>query len=187
MIDPAPFQRTAVQLGFDASCDAATASLLGTLAASKPGGRLLELGTGIGFGTAHLLGGIDARARLDTVELDGRLSAAAQDLLGLDPRVTFTVQDGTAWIQAHQGQIFDLIFADTWPGKFSALDETLTLLAPGGIYFIDDLLPQPNWPDGHQAKVDGLQQSLLARTDLQCVELNWATGLMVCVKLGAMT
>lgn len=182
MIDPAPFQRTAVQLGFDASCDAATASLLGTLAASKPGGRFLELGTGICFGTAHLLVGMDQDSRLETVELDSILSAAAQSLLDFGPEISFTVSDGAAWIAAHADARYDFIFADTWPGKFSKLDETLALLAPGGIYFIDDLLPQPNWPEGHQAKVDVLRQTLLAHADLDCTSLDWATGLMMCVK-----
>ena len=39
---------------------------------------------------------------------------------------------------------FDLIYADAWPGKFTHLDRALSLLTRGGIYFIDDLLPQPS-------------------------------------------
>ena len=41
-------------------------------------------------------------------------------------------------------------------GEFSHLDEALELLSVGGIYFIDDLLPQPNWPEGHAPKVPAL-------------------------------
>ena len=51
---------------------------------------------------------------------------------------------------------FDLIYADAWPGKFTHLDLALSLLTPGGIYFIDDLLPQTSWPEGHAAKVPPL-------------------------------
>ena len=51
---------------------------------------------------------------------------------------------------------FDLIFADTWPGKFSQLPETLALVRPGGFYVVDDLLPQPNWPEGHAASLERL-------------------------------
>lgn len=183
MIDQASFRHSAAQLGFDASCDSATGSLLTTLAASKPGGRFLELGTGVGFGTAHLLAGMDSASRLQTVELDGTLSATARTLLDNDPRVTFTVQDGTEWIYTHHGQRFDFIFADTWPGKFWTLDETLNLLAPGGIYFIDDLFPQPNWPDGHAAKVDTLRADLNARAELHCTSLDYATGLVLCTHM----
>ncbi|GHF48239.1 putative O-methyltransferase YrrM [Deinococcus metalli] len=182
MIDAAPFQHTAAALGFGASCDPATGAFLRTLVASKPGGRMLELGTGVGFGTAHLLAGMDGAARLETVELDGTLSAAAQATLVQDSRVTFTVRDGAAWIHAHRGRTFDLIFADTWPGKFTELDETVDLLAPGGIYCTDDLFPQPNWPDGHRPKVDVLRAALDARHDLHCAPLDCATGLMLCVR-----
>ncbi len=55
---------------------------------------------------------------------------------------------------------FDLIYADAWPGKFTHLDLALSLLTIGGIYFIDDLLPQPNWPDGHAAKIAPLVRDL---------------------------
>jgi len=45
-------------------------ALLAVLAASKPGGRLLELGTGTGHGTAWLLSGMDETSHLDTVDTD---------------------------------------------------------------------------------------------------------------------
>ncbi len=50
-------------LGFDMASDPRTGALLRTLAASKPKGRFLELGTGTGMATAWLLGGMmQARA-----------------------------------------------------------------------------------------------------------------------------
>ena len=94
------------------------------------------------------------------------------------------MQDGSDWIRDHEGSLYDFIFADTWPGKFSELEETLALLAPGGIYFIDDLLPQPNWPQGHQEKVTALRTTLGSHPNLLCTSLDWATGLMICVSPG---
>ena len=131
----------------------------------------------------HLLAGMDAASQLDTVELNETLSAAAQSLLNHFSQVTFIVQDGCEWIRDYKGSLYDFIFADTWPGKFSELDETLALLALGGIYFIDDLLPQLNWPQGHQGKVDELRTALGSRRNLLCTSLDWATGLMICVKI----
>jgi predicted O-methyltransferase YrrM len=55
-----------------------------------------------------------------------------------------------------EGRLFDLVFADTWPGKYTNLTEALGLVAVGGLYVIDDMLPQPNWPEGHPAKVTTL-------------------------------
>jgi hypothetical protein len=51
-----------------------------------------------------------------------------------------------------------------WPGKFSYLDKALALLHPGGLYVIDDLQPQPNWPEGHAPKVPALMSDLERRT-----------------------
>jgi len=45
--------------------------MLRTLAASKPGGRFLELGTGTGIATAWLLEGMDERSTLISIDNDG--------------------------------------------------------------------------------------------------------------------
>ena len=170
------------EVTFDASSGLAVGSLLSTLAATKPGGRLLELGTGVGLGTVHLLAGMSADARLVTVELDAVLSRIAQDEID-DARVEFVVADGGAWVQAEaRGSRYDLVFADTWPGKFTHLDETLSLVAPGGLYVVDDLLPQPNWPAGHQASVDALVERLSELPGWRSVRLDGATGVMICAR-----
>ena len=57
-------------LGFNMTSEPKVGALLAVLAASKPGGRLLELGTGTGHGTAWLLSGMDAGSTLDTVDTD---------------------------------------------------------------------------------------------------------------------
>jgi predicted O-methyltransferase YrrM len=136
-------------LGFRMASEPRTGVLLQVLAASKPGGRLLELGTGTGVGTAWLLGGMDGAARLDTIDNDEAVQAVARRNLGADRRVRFHLADGEAWLASYAGEPFDLIFADAWPGKFSGLARALDLLAAGGLYVIDDLLPQPNWPADH--------------------------------------
>src|SRR4051794_22116841 len=46
------------QIGFQLASEQRTGVLLRVLAASKPGGHLLELGTGTGVGTAWLLDGM---------------------------------------------------------------------------------------------------------------------------------
>ena len=132
-------------LGFKMASEPQTGSLLRTLAATKPHGKFLELGTGTGFGTASILSGMDADSLLESVENDAKVLAVARRHLAHDRRVTFHHEDGTAFLQRSLGRLFDFIYADTWPGKFTNLPEALALLAPGGLYLIDDLLPQPNW------------------------------------------
>ena len=180
---PASFealQREAVQIGFELSSERLTGMLLRTLAASKPGGRLLEIGTGIGVGTCWLLDGMDSRSTLTTVDQDAVNSAIAQKYLGADRRVSFITGDAEAFLKQTQPAQFDLIFADTFPGKYTLLDEALGLLKAGGLYVIDDLLPQTTWPEDHQPNVDRLVRELESRSDLQTVRLDWASGLMLC-------
>jgi predicted O-methyltransferase YrrM len=171
-------------LDFRAASEPRTGALLRVLAASKPGGRLLELGTGTGVGTAWLLAGMDDAARLDTVENDEAVAAVARQNLGHDPRVRFHVADGAAWLNGYAGEPFDLIFADTWPGKFHDLQAALRLLAPGGLYVIDDLLPQPNWPEGHAEKIEPLLNQIERTPGLVGVRLAWASGLAVVARRG---
>lgn len=172
-------------LGFTMASEPRTGALLAALAASKPGGRFLELGTGTGVGTAWLLAGMDADARLETVDTDAVVVAVARRHLAADSRVTFHVTDGVEFIGKSPQAQFDLIYADAWPGKFTHLDETLSLLRVGGIYVIDDLLPQPNWPEGHASKVPALVESLERRSGFATVKLSWASGLMLAVRTGA--
>jgi predicted O-methyltransferase YrrM len=171
-------------LGFNMASEPKVGALLAALAASKPSGRFLELGTGTGHGSAWILAGMDAASRLDTVDTDVNVVAVAKRHLGADDRVTFHVMDGATFIGASEPGQFDLIYADAWPGKFTYLDEALALLRVGGIYVIDDLLPQSNWPDGHGARVAPLIAALEGRGEFMTVRLAWASGLMIVVRRG---
>ncbi len=169
-------------LGFNMTSEPKVGALLAVLAASKPGGRLLELGTGTGHGTAWLLSGMDVASTLDTVDTDPHVVAVAQRHLRADGRVTFHVMDGAAFLEREPSRRFDLIYADAWPGKFTHLNEALSLLRPGGFYLIDDLLPQSNWPEGHAPKVPALVDDLERRREFSTVRLAWASGLMLVVR-----
>jgi predicted O-methyltransferase YrrM len=170
-------------LAFDMISQSKVGALLATLAASKPAGRFLELGTGTGHGTAWLLAGMDAASTLDTVDRDERVVAVARRHLEGDPRVQFHVMDGVEFLLRADPARYDLIYADAWPGKFSHLDRALALLRVGGLYVIDDLLPQANWPEGHAAKVPVLVDDLERREDFRTVRLAWASGLMLVVRV----
>jgi predicted O-methyltransferase YrrM len=112
------------------------------------------------------------------------VQAIARRHLDHDSRVTFQLADGAAFLTTLKGRKFDYLFADTWPGKYDHLDEALALLKPGGLYIIDDMLPQPNWPPGHAVKAAMLIATLEQRADLTLTKLNWATGLLIAAKRG---
>jgi predicted O-methyltransferase YrrM len=169
-------------LGFDMPSEADTGAMLRLLAAAKPDGRLLELGTGTGLATAWLLAGMGQGARLVSLDSDPDVQAVARAVLGGDPRLTFVIADGLDYVRAQPPASFDLIFADAWPGKYEGLDETLALLSPGGFYVVDDMSPQPNWPQGHPPRVDALAARLKAHPDLATVALGWASGLIIAAR-----
>ena len=171
-------QEESRSLGFRLASEPMTGSLLRALAASKPGGLLLELGTGTGVGTSWLLAGMTPDARLVTVDNDPAVMDVARRHLSDDERVAFHLEDAAVLI-GRLPAAFDLIFADAWVGKFSHLDETLRLLKPGGLYVVDDLLEQDNWPDDHAPKVERLVADLEARGNLVLAKLDWCTGIII--------
>lgn len=169
------------ELQFTMNSDVLTGGLLRTLAATRPGGRILELGTGCGLGATWLLDGMDSDATLISVDTDRRFQGVARSILGNDRRASFRLEDGAAFLSRREGP-FDLIYADAWPGKFSHLDEALALLTPGGTYVIDDLLPQPNWPDGHAPNVEALVRRLSTLDGFEWTWLEWSTGIGLLVR-----
>lgn len=174
--------RATKEMGFTMASDILACSLLRTLAASKLSGKFLELGTGTGLSTSWILDGMDSTSTLISIDNDENLLAIAQRFLGHDTRLSLVDTDGEHWVQNNKHQRFDYIFADTWHGKYLLLDEVLNMLNRGGLYIVDDMIPQPNWPEGHQEKAMKLEEYLESRKDLVLTKQNWATGLIVAVK-----
>lgn len=171
--------------GFAMASEPTTGALLRVLAASKPGGRFLEIGTGTGIGTAWLLAGMDASSRLDSVDNDDSAQTIARQHLGGDRRVEFYLEDGSQFLVRQPSDSYDFIYADSWPGKFTHLDVALSLVRVGGLYLVDDLLPQPDWPEGHAPKVPALINELSNQPSFASVKLAWSSGLMLLVRTKA--
>lgn len=178
----AEIQQASEAMGFSMPSDLQTGALLKTLVAAKPEARVLEIGTGTGLATAWLLAGMDADSSLISIDTAAYYQAVANQVLGRDARLTLVCADAGTYLERYDADPFDLIFADAWPGKYSHLDTALGTLATGGLYVIDDMLPQPNWPDGHGDNVDRLVADLESRPDLNLVRLAWSTGILIAVK-----
>jgi len=173
------------EIGFTMPSDLYIGALLKTLMSSKPNGRFLELGTGIGLSLSWMADGLQGSdAHLISVDNDPKLIAIAEDFFGQNDRISLVCQDGTEWIKAYRGAQFDLVFADAWPGKYSETDEILSLIKPGGFYVIDDMTAQPNWPEGHTDKVDWLVGYLENRDDFVLTKMQWSTGVIVATRVG---
>lgn len=163
--------------------DLQTGSLLRTLTSSKPKGKFLEIGTGTGLSLSWIVDGMDEESVVITIDNNAAYLSVARAFFENDNRVTILCEDAGKWLDKNKAKRFDLIFADAMPGKYEYLEEALGLLNTGGLYVIDDMLPQPNWPEGHDLKAINLIKSLEQRTDLRLTKLNWSTGIIIITKI----
>ena len=125
---------------------------------------------------------MDSQSTLTTVDNDQALLSVVKRHLGADPRLTVVHADGDDFLKSLRGRRFDFIFSDTWAGKYRLLDDALELLNPAGLYVVDDMLPQPNWPQGHAEKVAYLLGTLEQRKDFRVTKLAWASGVVLATK-----
>ena len=175
-------QQATSDRGFTMASDLATGSLLRTLAGSKPKGKFLELGTGTGLSTSWILDGMDKNSTLISIDFDEHFLSIARQNLGDDPRLKLELIDGEKWVESNRERTFDYIFADTWHGKYLLLDEVLEMLNLGGLYIVDDMLPQPNWPEGHAEKAEKFIEKLESMPNLHLTKLNWSTGIIIATR-----
>ena len=175
-------ERKSAEIGFTMPSDLYIGTLLKTLLSSKPNGRFLELGTGIVLSLSWMMDGMDEGSKLITIDNNPELIAIAKQYFGEDERVEIVCEDGSKWIKEYDGEKFDLIFADAWPGKYSETEEVLNFIKVGGYYIIDDMTAQPNWPDGHDKNVAELIKYLEEREDFTLTKMRWSTGIIIAVK-----
>lgn len=169
-------------LGFNMASEPRTGALLRTLAASKPGGQFLELGTGTGVATSWLLAGMDATSKLTSVDTDSHVQSVAREFLGTDTRLQLLLEEGLSFLRHEPNAYYDFVFADAMPGKYDGVQECLRVVKSGGFYVIDDMLPQPNWPTGHADKIPILVRHLMEDPSWESVPIAWSSGLVVAVK-----
>ncbi len=172
----------AERLGFTMSSDDATGRLLAVLASSVPlDGRILELGTGVGFGTASLVAGVAGRddVRIVTVEVDEQTAKAARDN-EWPPFVEFVVGDIVELLPTLGA--FDVVFADAQGGKWEGLDRTIEAVKPGGFLLVDDMAKFVGGDPQLHAKQREVTDTLLRHPQLTSCEIAWSTGLILCSK-----
>ncbi len=114
--------------------------LVATLVASKPGGRIAEIGTAFGVGARAIVEALSGGATFVTVEVDPERAAQAREALAGTP-AELLVGDWRELLPPRGP--FDLVFADAGVGY----ELVAGLLAPGGIVVKDDLVPGVRRPD----------------------------------------
>jgi predicted O-methyltransferase YrrM len=149
--------------------------LLGVLAASRPRGRLAEIGTGTGVGAAWVASSMGPEASFVTVEADSERAAACERLFADQPHVRVLHGD---WHEVLPPEApFDLLFFDGggWkrspPAQMRAESErALELVAAGGVVVMDNLTPEHLWPADGPAWPDELREYWLGSDALAATE-----------------
>jgi predicted O-methyltransferase YrrM len=156
------------RLGFERSSSPETGRLLAVLAAAWPGGRLAEIGTGCGVGTAWLASGLRAGATLVSVELEAERAREARALLAGLRGVEVLEGDGRETLAGRAP--FDLLFFDGgyWkPDPWRKAPGAIDLLADGGLLVADDMTPVHL----RNEALDEAREFLAARADLVVTEV----------------
>lgn len=172
----------AAAASFEHSSDPGIGRVLMTLAAAvRQGGRVLEIGTGMGVGTAWLIEGLATASDVELVTIESdpqRARWAAQ--AGWPAFVRLVV--GDALVELGGLGTFSLVFADAEGGKMYGLDLTLAAVEKGGILVLDDMRFQGRNPAIEEGVVRARRQ-LLADDRFVCAEMTWSSGLMLATRV----
>jgi predicted O-methyltransferase YrrM len=168
------------------------ARLLEALAASRPSGRCLEVGTAIGYGTLALARGA-REGRVVTIDRNPARLALAREYLeraGVLARVELLEGEALALAQQVPGP-FDLVYLDGDKGDYRrALDLLLPKMIVGGMVVVDNLLWHGSIADpslreeGDRAAIDieRFNPYLMIHPQLATVMLPLGDGVGLAVK-----
>lgn len=172
-------KRRAHRLRVTVSCVDGVGRLLAVLAAAvPPKGRILEIGTSVGVGTAWISVGLEGRTDVEviSVEVDGALTDAAMEW------------PWPAYIQVMNADAIDvlgtlgafhLMFVDASPIKHGHMGAAIDALHPGGVMIVDDIHTDMKNFEIQKAHKDALRRFVLSHPDLRAAELDWASGVIL--------
>jgi demethylmenaquinone methyltransferase/2-methoxy-6-polyprenyl-1,4-benzoquinol methylase len=181
VIDTPPLASIALahaeSLGFRMSSEPEVGALLAVLAAAVPtGGRILEIGTGTGYGTGWLVAGLGARADAELVTVD--VEDVVADRTAYPAFVRFVLGDGLDALRA--AGTFDLVFADAPAGKTEGIEFTVAALRPGGVLVVDDMTADV--PERYLVARERVRETLLNDQRLVAAELAHGSGVIIATR-----
>jgi predicted O-methyltransferase YrrM len=129
-----------------------TGALLRFLARVNAARHVVEVGSGGGYSGLWLLGGMDRRGSLTTIELDPDKQALAQRAYaesGYSERVRAILGPALSVLPKLADAIYDIVFLDAVKAEYPEyLDHARRLLRPGGLLVADNVLWHGKVADG---------------------------------------
>lgn len=111
-----------------------------------------------------------------SIEVDGSLADAAME--GPWPPHVQVINADAVDVLRTLGA-FNLVFVDASPVKQGHMGAAIDALQPGGVMIVDDLHTDMKNFELQKAHKDALRRFLLSHPDLQAVELDWASGVLL--------
>lgn len=172
-----------------------TASLLKTLVVAKRPGRILEVGTAVGYSALLMSVVMPDGCHITTIEkYRKRIPEAHENFkrAGMEDRITLLEGDAKEILGKLTGS-FDLIFMDAAKGQYiHFLPEVMRLLSPGGLLISDNVLQDGDIIESRyavtrrnrtiHARMREYLYELKHRDDLESVILPLGDGVVVSVK-----
>ena len=135
-----------------------TGALLRFLARASGAKNVVEVGSGGGYSGLWLLGGMDARGSLTTIEIDPEHQSLAQRAYaeaGVADRVRSIMGAATAVLPRLADHAYDIVFLDAVKAEYPEyLEHARRLLRPGGMLIADNVLWKGRVPDPSVADED---------------------------------
>ena len=170
-----------------------TRSFLRWILAERRPGRILEIGTAVGFSALFMAWYAPEPVRIVTVEQDARRIAEARKnfaAAGRQKQITLLEGDAAEILPELTGP-FDMVFMDAAKGQYpSLLPQAKRLLADGGILVTDTVLQEGDILESRFAvrrrdrtihkRMRGYLYTLAHDEDLVCTVLPVGDGLAVC-------
>lgn len=167
--------------------------LLEAVAAIEPAGRVLEIGTGIGYGALHLARGA-REGRVISIDVDAERQREARgylDRAGVGDRVELLTGPALELLPDLEGP-FSLVFLDALKGEYRRqLDLALDKMPVGGRVLVDNLLwrgsiadpaLRPEEGDANAEAIERFNPYLIIHPQLASVILPLGDGVGLAVK-----
>ena len=152
------------------------------LAVHRPG-RILEVGTAVGFSAILMAQNTEPDCRITTIEkYEKRIPQAKQNFkeAGMDDRITLIEGDALEVMKSLEGP-YDLIFMDAAKGQYiHFLPEALRLLRRGGILISDNVLQDGDIIESHYA-VERRNRTIYKRMREYLYVLKHTEGLLTSI------
>ncbi len=160
-------KRLAESRGFNGSCIDETGRLLSVLAGQVKAGKILEIGTGFGVGSAWILSNIQPDVHFVSVEIE-RLKVELVSKMITRSNAKFVCGD---WKEIIQQGPFQFIFADAAAAKTIDRAILAEILEVGGLLLMDDFTPEESWPEEWKGKPDPVREFWLNHESLTATEI----------------